>query len=147
MRSIFVTDDSLAPLMIRIALGIAIFPHGAQKLFGWFGGSGFGGTLDTFQQYFGVPAFLTVLVIFAEFFGSIGLVVGFLTRVAAAGIGAVMIGAVALAHWQNGFFMNWSGDKSGEGFEYHILAIGMAIALILAGGGAASVDRKIAPKL
>lgn len=147
MRSILVTDDSLAPLMIRIALGIAIFPHGAQKLFGWFGGSGFGGTLDTFQQYFGVPAFLTVLVIFAELFGSIGLVVGFLTRVAAAGIGAVMIGAVALAHWQNGFFMNWSGDTSGEGFEYHILAIGMAIALILAGGGAASVDRKIAPKL
>jgi putative oxidoreductase len=121
-------------------LGIVIFPHGAQKVLGWFGGGGIGGTIAFFDQAFGIPAFLTILVMIAEFFGSLGLIVGFLTRIAAAGIGLVMLGAVFILHIKIGFFMNWAGTQQGEGFEYHILALGIVIALLLAGGGRASLD-------
>ena len=142
------TQDDKAALILRLALGIVIFPHGAQKALGWFGGGGIGGTLDFFSAAFGVPALLAVLVIAAEFLGSIGLIVGLFTRVAAAGIIAVMLGAVSMVHWQVGFFMNWSGAQQGEGFEYHLLVIGMALALIVTGGGTASLDREVvAPRL
>lgn len=128
---------------MRLALGIVIFPHGAQKLLGWFGGGGLFGTIEGFSQM-GLPAVLTFLVIIGEFFGGLGLIVGFLTRVAAAGVGLIMLGAMLLVHWQHGFFMNWTGQKAGEGFEFHLLAIGLAIGLIILGGGKWSVDRAVA---
>ncbi len=137
------TSDSAAALVMRLALGIMIFPHGAQKLLGWFGGRGFFGTIEGFSQM-GLPAVLTFLVIIGEFFGGLGLIVGFLTRVAAAGVGLIMLGAMFLVHWQHGFFMNWTGQKAGEGFEFHILAVGLAIGLIILGGGKGSVDRAVA---
>lgn len=140
LRTLIQTRDDIAPLVLRLALGIMIFPHGAQKVLGWFGGFGIGGTIDGFQQMLGIPAFLTILVMMAEFLGSFGLILGFLTRIAAAGVGLVLLGAVLLVHIHVGFFMNWEGTQQGEGFEFHILALGIVIALLIAGGGKASLD-------
>lgn len=130
------TDDNLTGLILRLTLGIVIFPHGAQKLLGWFGGGGVSGTMGFFESL-GIPVLLTWLVIVAEFFGSLGLIAGFLTRLCAIGIGCVMLGAVYFVHWQNGFFM---GD---QGYEYHLLALGVVLALLVTGGGRASVDRAL----
>lgn len=144
MGALFKTEDSVILLILRIMLGIVMFPHGAQKVVGWFGGQGFSATMDLFTQQMGIPAFVAFLVFMAEFLGSIGLVVGFLTRIAAFGILCNMIGAIILVHWKVGFFMNWFGTLQGEGFEYHLLAIAMALALVIGGGGKASIDRYIA---
>ena len=133
------TDPELSTLLIRLGLGLVMFPHGAQKLLGLFGGAGFSGTLEAFAGM-GLPTLIGVLVILGEFFGSLALIVGFLSRLAATGIGIIMLGA-AWMHRANGFFMNWYGVNSGEGFEYHILAIAICLALVIKGSGALSVDR------
>lgn len=146
MKRLMRTDGGAAGLILRLTLAIVIFPHGAQKALGWFGGGGFAGTIDFFSSQFGVPAAITVLVIAAEFLGSIGLLFGFLTRICALGIGAVMLGAVFMVHLPNGFFMNWMGTQQGEGYEFHLLALGIVLALLVTGGGAASVDRAIASR-
>jgi putative oxidoreductase len=91
----------------------------------------------------GLPPLLTVLVMAAEFGGALLLIVGFLTRFAAFGIACVMAGALLMVHAKVGFFMNWSGVQKGEGFEYHVLALGLAIALMIKGGGALSIDRAV----
>jgi len=139
-RLIRTTDDGVATFL-RLVLGIVFFPHGAQKVLGWFGGYGFNATLQGMSKM--MPAWLVVLVMLAEFAGSLGLIVGFLTRVAAFGIGCVMVGAILTVHGKFGFFMNWAGKQPGEGFEYHLIAIAIAVALIIRGGGAASVDRAL----
>lgn len=141
LKCFFKTEDSISFLILRMALGVAIFPHGAQKLLGWFGGHGMEGTLGFFTTKMGVPYFIAVLVIIGEFFGALGLITGFLTRFCAAAMATIMAGAVAMAHWNNGFFMNWSGKQAGEGFEYHILAIGISAALIISGAGSFSLDQ------
>lgn len=142
------TERDWTSTLLRVALGIMILPHGAQKLLGWFGGFGFEGTLGYFSGTLGIPVMLGALVIVAEFFGGLGLLTGLLTRVAAVGVGAVMIGAVFLGgHLQNGFFMNWSGAQAGEGFEFHLLAVGIAAAVFIKGAGAWSLDRLIARTL
>ena len=142
-RQLAATRQDVVPLVLRLALGIVMFPHGAQKVFGWFGGYGVSGTLGFFGNL-GIPAWLGLLAIAAEFLGSLGLVTGFLTRLAAFGVAADMVGAVIKGgHLANGFFMNWFGNQKGEGFEYHLLAIGMAIALMIRGGGTASIDRAL----
>lgn len=142
MSSLFRTHDRWSLLIVRLALGGVMLPHGAQKLLGWFGGAGFPGTMGMFTSQ-GMPALLAFLVIVSESFGSLGLIVGLLTRVAAFGSASVMLGAIAMVHWQNGFFMNWFGKGTGEGFEYHLLALGMALALLIDGGGKWSLDRAI----
>ena len=134
------TQDDLAPLVMRAMLGIVFIPHGAQKVFGWFGGYGLEGTLGFFTQTVGLPLFLAELVIAAESLGALCLVLGFLTRFAAFGIACVMIGAIFTVHLKNGFFMNWAGNQAGEGFEFHLLAIALAVALMITGGGKASID-------
>lgn len=134
------TTRDAAPLVSRLALGLVMFPHGAQKALGWFGGYGFSGTMGFFTQKMGIPAPLALLAIAAEFLGSIGLVTGTLSRVAALGIAAVMAVAIATVHLPVGFFMNWNGAQSGEGYEFHLLAIGLALVVLLKGGGAYSVD-------
>lgn len=138
------TRREWALTVARLALGIAILPHGAQKLLGWFGGAGVGGTIGYFSDAFGIPAPLTVGVIFVEFFGALALIFGALGRVAALGTGTVMVVAALLVHLPNGFFMNWSGAQAGEGFEFHILAVGLSLAVMIGGSGAASLDRLIA---
>ncbi len=143
MNWFFKTDDCWQNLIVRVTLGGVIFPHGAMKLLGWFGGHGVAATLVMFSKMWHVPAVLTLLVIAAESLGALGLIAGFCTRLCAFGIFCDMIGAVYLVHWQNGFFMNWFGNQHGEGFEYHLLVMGMALALMVAGGGKWSVDRAI----
>ena len=135
------TNNDYAVTILRLILGIVFFAHGAQKALGWFGGYGFNGTLTGFTQSMHIPAVFAVLAIAAEFLGGLGLHVGLLSRVAAFGIGYNMVVAVAHIHYRLGFFMNWSGTKKGEGFEFHLLAIAIVVALILKGGGAASIDR------
>jgi len=146
LKKFFHTDDSTTHLIIRIVLGLVIFFHGAQKLLGWFGGHGFEGTMGFFTQNMGVPALIAFLVIIGESFGALGLITGFLTRLSAAGVAMIMLGAIAMVHWNNGIFMNWAGKQAGEGFEYHLLAIGLAIPLIIYGGGKFSIDQIVEKK-
>jgi putative oxidoreductase len=133
------TDGGVVGLILRITLAVVIFPHGAQKVLGWFGGPGFKGSMKHFTDS-GIPTLFAFLALTAEFLGPLGLAVGFLTRIAAFGIACVMLVAIATVHWPNGFFMNWYGNQKGEGFEYHLLALGIAIAVIVVGGGVWSLD-------
>ena len=140
MKKIFQTNESNAATILRIVLGIILFPHGAQKLFGWFGGYGFNGTMGFLTGTAGLPWIIAFLVIAIEFFGAIALILGFGTRIVATGIIALFAGIVFTSHLQNGFFMNWAGNQPGEGYEYHLLVIGMALALLVSGAGKWSVD-------
>jgi putative oxidoreductase len=142
LRKLMLTDDDVSRFIIRLALGIVFFPHGAQKLLGWFGGDGFNATMQGMTGM-GLPAVIVFLVIIIEFFGALGLIIGFLGRVAAFGVLCVMAGAIFTVHLTHGFFMNWMGQQAGEGIEYHLLAIGMALAVIVGGSGAWSVDRSL----
>jgi len=140
LEKLLKTDGGWSSLILRGVLGAVIFPHGAQKLLGWFGGYGFSGTVQAFTENMGMPYLIALLVIAGEFFASLALLAGLVTRLAAAGVMTILLGAVTMVHWQNGLFMNWFGNQAGEGFEYHLLAIAMAMALILSGGGRASLD-------
>src|SRR5947208_14723771 len=144
IRRVFATDDSTATTVLRIVLGLVFFAHGAQKLLGWFGGFGFSGTMHSFTGNMHIPAPLAFLAIAAEFFGGIGLVLGLLTRVAAFGIACNMVAAIVMVHRHFGLFANWSGTQKGEGIEYHLLAIDIAVALMIRGAGALSADAAIA---
>ncbi len=141
---LFKTSDSATPLIARLALGIVMFPHGAQKALGWFGGYGFSGTMHFFTGQMHIPVLFAFLAIMAEFAGSVGLIAGFLSRVAAFGIAVNMLVAALMVHAANGFFMNWYGNQKGEGFEYHLLTFGVALVVILAGGGKCSIDALLA---
>lgn len=145
LKKIVHTDDDVSRFVLRVLLGVVMFPHGAGKFLGWFGGGGFLATMNGLTGM-GLSAPIAFLVIMAEFLGSLGLVVGFLARIAALGIGAVMAGAIYLVHWKHGFFMNWYGAQAGEGFEYHLLAIAIALALVIKGAGRWSVDRALSQK-
>jgi putative oxidoreductase len=146
MKFLFKTNNSFAPTLARLTLGLVFFPHGAQKVLGWFGGYGFHGTMNFFTSQMHIPAVFAFLAIAAEFLGSLGLITGFLTRLSALGIAVNMIVAIELVHKANGFFMNWYGNQKGEGFEYHLLAIGLALIVMIYGAGKASVDGFIAAR-
>jgi putative oxidoreductase len=135
------TTPELHLTLCRLVLGGVMFAHSTQKLLGWFGGPGFTGTLESFRDQLGLPLIVGVLVVFAEFVGSLGLILGFMGRAAAACIVTVMVGAILLVHMEYGFFMNWFGKNAGEGFEFHLLAIGLSIPILARGSGAASVDQ------
>lgn len=141
------TNDDLVVTLLRLALGAVFFAHGAQKTLGWFGGFGFRGAYGFFTQQMHIPAPFAVLAIAAEFLGGIGLIVGFLGRVAAFGIACNMAVAIALVHRHFGFFANWSGDQKGEGFEYHVLALIICLAIMIRGSGALSIDRSASREL
>ena len=146
VRTVFQTNQSKAIAILRVVLGIVLFPHGAQKLLGWFGGFGFNGTMGFLTGPAGLPWILAFLVIVIEFFGSLALVFGFATRIVAVGIIALFAGIIFTVHLPNGFFMNWAGNQQGEGFEYHLLVIGMAVALLISGAGKWSVDNALQSK-
>ena len=143
VRKLFATDDNTSTAILRLALGVVFFAHGAQKMLGWFGGYGFSGTMGFFTGMMHIPAPFAFLAIAAEFFGGLGLILGFLTRIAAFGIAANMVVAIAMVHGAFGFFMNWSGTQKGEGFEYHLLALATTVFLMIRGAGAFSIDRAI----
>ncbi len=140
---LFSTDDSRALTLLRLTLALVMLPHGAQKALGWFGGAGPVGTIEGLGQHFGIPAALAALAIAVEFLAPLALLLGVGTRVAALALAGQMVVAASF-HRANGFFMNWSGTQAGEGFEYHLLYIGAALALVIAGGGSWSVDRALA---
>ena len=135
MKTLFATDESWSGLILRLTLGLVMFPHGAQKMLGWFGGFGFDGTMGFFTQKMGLPWIIAFLVIMGEFLGSLGLIAGVLTRFTAASFIVIMLGAIVTTHLPVGFFMNWFGQQQGEGYEYHLLVIGISAALLFTGAG------------
>ncbi|WP_455388729.1 DoxX family protein [Petrachloros mirabilis] len=147
MKALFLTDDSWTGLILRLTLGLVMFPHGAQKLLGWYGGFGFDGTIGFFTQQMGMPWAIAFLVILGESLGSVALLGGLLTRFTAASMGVIMLGAITMVHLPHGFFMNWFGKQQGEGYEYHLLVIGIAAALLVTGAGRWSIDRVISNRI
>ena len=145
MNKLFKTNENTAATIIRIVLGAILFPHGAQKLLGWFGGYGFDGTIGFLTGTAGLPWIIAFLVIIIEFFGALALIFGFATRIVATGV-IVLFAGILLMHLQNGFFMNWNGQQAGEGFEYHLLVIGMSLALLVSGAGKWSIDYALQKK-
>jgi putative oxidoreductase len=146
-KKLLTTSNESGLLVIRLVLAIMIFAHGAQKLLGWWGGYGFEGTMGFFTQTMGIPWIFGFAAIITEFFGGILLALGMFSRLWAAAIGVVMAVAVFTVHLPNGFFMNWGGSQKGEGIEFFILAIGIAAALVIQGGGKWAVDNLLANKL
>ncbi len=138
------TSAGTGPLLLRLTLAIVFFPHGAQKVLGWFGGYGFDGTMGFLTGMMGIPYIFALLTIATEFLAPFALVAGFFTRIAALALGVEMTVAILMVHHTNGFFMNWTGKQAGEGYEYHLLVIGIALALIVTGAGRFSADRAIA---
>jgi putative oxidoreductase len=148
MNKIIATNSkNWAALIARLALGLTIFPHGAQKLLGWFGGYGYTGTMGFLTTQAHLPYLLGLLVILIEFFGSLFLIFGLLTRVAAVGFLVEFVGIVIHVHAQNGFFMNWNQvPNKGEGWEFFILLFGLVIISLVWGGGKASIDAAFSKK-
>lgn len=141
ISNLFSTGPDWTLTIIRVILGVVFFAHGAQKMLGWFGGDGLKNTLRTMHEFLGLPMPLAFLAVTSEFLGGLGLIVGLLSRVAAIGICITMLSAIVMVHWRNGLFLDWFGDRKGHGFEYHLLAIALAIAIVVRGSGAASLDR------
>ena len=137
------TPEDPVLTIVRVVLGGVMFAHGAQKMLGWFGGYGFRGTMGFFREQLKIPSVFAFLAIMAEFFGSIGLILGLFTRIAALGIAIVMLAAIFMVHLRVGFFSNWFGNQKGEGFEYHLLAIALCIVLLARGAGAFSLDHML----
>jgi putative oxidoreductase len=143
ISALFKTNDKIAPLILRVALAGVMFPHGAQKFLGWFGGYGFAGTMQFFTGTMHIPAAFAFLAIVAEFFGSLALFFGLFSRVAAFGIGTTITVAALTVALPNGFFMNWFGNQKGEGVEYHILMAALAVGVMIQGGGKWALDSLI----
>ena len=142
-NNIFKTNNDWSGFILRLTIGIILFPHGSQKMLGNFGGYGFSGTMDYFTDVLHLPWIIAFLVIFIEFVGAIALILGIASRIWAASIIVLMTGIILSSHLDNGFFMNWFGNQKGEGFEYHLLVIGLCAAIIVNGGGKYSLDRKL----
>jgi len=147
VKQLFNTKENWSQLIIRVMLGAVIFPHGAQKLLGWFGGYGFSGTMGFFTESLGLPWVIGFLVILIEFFGPLLLIAGLFTRFMAFSIFCQFIGIIFTSHIQYGFFMNWFGNQQGEGYEYHLLILGMAAALTISGAGKLALDKYLLQKL
>ncbi len=143
LRKIVNTDNDFTLTVLRLVLGVIFLCHGGQKVLGWFGGSTLGTTMNAFTQQMHIPAPLAFLAIMAEFAGGLGLIVGLLGRIAAFGIIANMVVAIFMVHSKFGLFMNWFGNQQGEGYEYHLLAIAIGLAILVRGCGALSIDRAL----
>jgi putative oxidoreductase len=144
LRALLATRNDWYLTVLRLAAGIMILPHGLQKTFGWFGGPGFTKTMGFFTNGEHIPAVFAFLGIMAEFLGGIGLILGFLTRIAAFGVLVNMVVAIVAFNSRFGFFMNWGGNQKGEGIEFHLLAIAILLGVMLRGAGPVSIDRAIA---
>ncbi len=147
LKKIVSTENTWTLTIARVVLGLVMLPHGLQKSLGLFGGHGWEGTMGFLTGTMGLPYIIAALTILAESLGALGLIVGAFSRVAALGILSVMLGAVVTVHSHVGFFMDWDGKGGGEGFEYHLLAMGLALIVLIAGGGKLSLDREIAKKI
>lgn len=145
-QKIFSTNNDLTGFILRLTIGLILFPHGAQKMLGIFGGYGFTGTMDFFTGTLHLPWLIGFLVIIIEFVGSISLIAGIASRVWSFAIIILMTGIIFTSHLQNGFFINWLGNQKGEGYEYHLLVIGLSLATIVNGSGKYSLDKIISKK-
>ena len=148
MTRFFESINSFGPVLLRLGLAVVMFPHGAQKVLGCWGGHGFSGTMGFFTNMMHIPAAFAFLAIMTEFLAPIALFLGFFTRLAALALGInITVAAILGGHIYNGFFMNWMGNQKGEGYEYHILMATMAFALVFLGGGKCALDTLIARML
>ncbi|MFH4966403.1 DoxX family protein [Gaetbulibacter sp. M235] len=143
---LFRTNSSWSPLILRVLMSIVVFPHGAQKLFGLFGGYGFTGTMNYFTETLGIPWVLGFMAIILETFGVVALLFGFATRILAISFFFLALTIMFTVHFEHGFFMNWYGNKAGEGYEYFLLWIAMILVLIVMGGGNYSIDKLLFKK-
>ena len=140
---VFKINNDWTGLILRLTTGIVLFPHGAQKMLGLFGGYGFSGTMGFFTGTMHLPWLIGFLVIVIEFVGSLSLIAGFASRVWSISIIVLMLGIIFTSHLNNGFFMNWFGNQAGEGYEYHLLLIGLSLATLIQGSGKLSVDERL----
>jgi putative oxidoreductase len=136
----------LALLISRVIVGGVVMAHGVQKLFGWFGGYGFDGTMGFFTDTIGLPYIIGILIIVAESAGMLALILGLFSKFISVSLIAIMAGAIITTHRQFGFFMNWGGTSGGEGYEFHLLVIGLSLVTLILGGGAYSLDQLLFSK-
>lgn len=140
VKNIIQTQQSTAALLVRIVLGLVIFSHGAQSMVGWFGGTGFTNTMYYLTSIMQLPYIVALSVILLQFFGAILIILGVLVRPVALAVSGMFLGMILTVHFDHGFFMNWFGNKSGEGYEYHILVLALCATLVIEGAGRLSVD-------
>ncbi len=140
------TRPGIGLSIARLTLGLVLFPHGAQKLLGLFGGYGYSGTMEFFTTQMGLPSSIAFSVIMIEFLGAISLVLGIFSRFWAASIAGMFVGIILTTQLEHGFFMNWFGNQAGEGYEYSLLIIGLALSIVVNGSGKWSIDYLITKK-
>ncbi|WP_109301860.1 DoxX family protein [Aquimarina sp. AU474] len=140
------TNPNIGFSIARWTLGLVIFPHGAQKLLGLFGGYGYSATIESLTTQMGLPSIVAFSVIMIEFFGSISLVLGFFSRFWATTLVGMFTGIIITTQLEHGFFMNWFGNQRGEGYEYSLLIIGLALSVVINGSGKWSIDGLISKK-
>lgn len=143
INKILNTESNWGALVVRLTLGIVLFPHGAQKMLGWFGGYGFTATMDAFTNQMQLPWIVAFAVIMIEFFGSTSLILGFASRFWSMAIAGLFTGIIFTNHLEHGFFMNWFGNQAGEGYEYALLIIGLAISVLISGSGKNALDTQL----
>jgi putative oxidoreductase len=139
------TNTSYICLFLRIITGIIIFPYGMQKLFGWFDGPGISGTHEQMRSK-NIPWFIGWLIIIAQSFGSVALILGLFGRIAAGGNFIIFTGALVV-HSPDGWFLNWFGKKKGEGIEYLMMLLSILLVITINGSGAFSVDQWLMTKM
>jgi putative oxidoreductase len=143
MKHLLFSTTDWAGFMLRVVLGAIMLPHGAQKLLGWFGGYGFTQSMRFFTDLMKLPWIIGFAVIAIEFFGAVALLVGFASRLWAFGLLIIMVGAIVTTNFKHGLFMNWFNTQQGEGYEYHLLVIGICLVIMLIGSGSYSIDNLI----
>ncbi|WP_027391835.1 DoxX family protein [Aquimarina latercula] len=146
IKKLLKTHPNIGFSIARLTLGLVIFPHGAQKLLGFFGGYGYSATMEALTTQMGLPSIVAVSVIMIEFFGAISLIIGIFSRFWAISLAGMFLGIIFTAQLEHGFFMNWFGNQAGEGYEYSLLIIGLALTIIIHGSGKYSIDHLISKK-
>ena len=142
-EKILATHPNIGSSISRWTLGLVLFPHGAQKLLGLFGGYGYSATMEGLTTQMGLPAIVAFSVIIIEFFGSLSLILGCFSRFWAVSFAALIIGIISKTQWEHGFFMNWFGNQAGEGYEYSLLVIGLSLSVLVNGSGKWALDTVI----
>lgn len=146
-KTILFTNDHISGLILRLTLGLVILPHGLQLLLGWFGGYGFSGSMSYFTEAAGLPWIVAFLVIMLQSIGALLILAGAGVRLMAFAYIIMFFGMIVTAHADYGFFMNWDGSQKGEGYEYHLLVMGLAALLLLNGSGKFSFDYMVSKSL
>lgn len=144
--SIYKTQEHLTGFILRLTLAVVLLPHGCQLFLGWFGGPGFQKAMSYFTDVEQLPWIISIMVIFLQFFGALLLLLGFMSRLIAFALTILFLGMVVTSHLEHGFFMNWMGNQNGEGIEFHVLAIGLSMAILFNGSGSYSIDALLTKK-